>query len=489
MEARLNPSLAPHFWDLDPIKQFQPLCADLLAKEPGIASADEYGINGQGQRGIDILGKDINGQITVVGQCKCKRPEKFEATEVIKAADEFYKYCEEWKKEGVTHFILMVACDLSDRKIQDEIRNQRKRFIEINIYFDAWSGSILRNKLMPYPAIAQRHIHSQEVLRNICGPTVQGLIFTPNASIETTLQELREAMCEPDHYYAHIEELFIEEAKKVISVAQNSPLNLSFLTPMASDLFSEYLQPFINITEKLVRLSATLIKLDRQKKFTEILIKIFKLLAQDPLKFENSGTRGYIPGVPEIRLYPLALMIYTIYIVGVEYKSTNLLQEITQIRFRSQRSELKNQNLPGILWCMYDEQLTVTFFEVIQQNSYYPLPKTIRDTLLPWLKQYLDFPDDAYYKGEFILSLTLLETNEQRLFPPLYIYQSKSKDTLTSFITEKKCLKELFPNIENRLQLFDQLSIKISKGVIKNGQYYFNDYGFHGNAYNLYQNS
>jgi hypothetical protein len=136
---------------------------------------------------------------------------------------------------------------------------------------------------------------------------------------------------------------------------------------------------------------------------------------------------------------------------------------------------------------MYD--VTVNFFEVIQQNSYYSLPNTIRDTLLPWLKQYLDFPDDAYYKGEFILSLTLLETNDQRLFPPLYIVYSKSKDTLVSFITEKKCLKELFPNIENRLQLFDQLSIKMSKGFFKNGQYYFNDYGFHGNAYNLYQNS
>jgi hypothetical protein len=118
----------------------------------------------------------------------------------------------------------------------------------------------------------------------------------------------------------------------------------------------------------------------------------------------------------------------------------------------------------------------------------------IRNTLRPWLKQYLDFPDDAYYddtyyKGEFILSLTLFETNEQRLFPPLYIGQSKSKDTLTSFLTEKKLLKELFPDIEERLQIFDKLSMEMAKTKYRNGLVYLNDSGLHGNALNLYQNS
>ena len=61
MEARLNPSLAPRFWELDPVDAFQPLCKDLLEQESGIATAEVYGIPGQGQQGIDILGKDING--------------------------------------------------------------------------------------------------------------------------------------------------------------------------------------------------------------------------------------------------------------------------------------------------------------------------------------------------------------------------------------------------------------------------------------------
>jgi hypothetical protein len=385
---------------------------------------------------------------------------------------------------------LFYACDLSDVKVRDAIMAQYQEFEKINIQFEAWSGVEIQNKLANHLTIAQRYIDSQELLRNICGSTVQGLVFMPNDSIETTLQKLREAIREPDHYHAAIEDLFIEEAQKIISVAQNSPL-ISGLTPMASDLFREYLQPFIDITEKLVQLSAILIKLDRQEKFTDILINVFKLLAQDPLKFENSG---YTPGVPEIRLYPLALMIYTIYVVGVEYKSINLLQEIKKIRFRSQRSELKNQNLPDILWQMYNERLTINFFKTIQQNSYFSIPVTIGNTLLPWLRKYLNFPKESYYKGEFILSLTILNENNPyytpTLFPVCYLVESDSKDVLQNFITDnKKLLKELFPDIEERLQIFDKLSKEMAKTKYRNGLVYLNDSGFHGNAYNLYQNS
>jgi hypothetical protein len=484
MEARLNPSLAPRFWELDQVDAFQPLCKDLLEQESGIATAEVYGIPGQGQQGIDILGKDINGQIIVVGQCKCY--EKFKPAEVTKAAEEFHKYYEYWKEKGVNRFILMVACDLSDRKIQDEISNQHTIFNQISIYFEAWSGSILRNKLMPHQAIAQRHIHSQEVLRNICGPTVQGLIFTPNDSIEKTLQKLREAMREPDLYYMDIEDLFIEEAKNIINVVHNPPrLDVSSFN---STSCNQYLQPFISASEKLVKLSSELIKLDRQERFIEVLVRSLTILAQDPLK-----SVSYIPGIPEIRLYPLVLMIYTIYIIGTERKSTQLLQQITKIAFRSQRSELQNQNLPGILWCMYNDPNTESFFRTVQlshiePSHVVPITKIIKDILFNWLEKYLTFFKESYYCGEFILGLTLLESNKDFIFPALYLYLPESKNVLQNFMTNKRWLKELFPDIEDRLQHFDVVSTDFKH------YYYKSNFqrtigGFCGTAYNLYQNS
>jgi hypothetical protein len=485
MEARLNPSLPPHFWELDPIKNFQPLCVDIMAQEPGIASADEYGKSGQSQLGIDILGKDSNGQVIVVGQCKCYK--NYKATDVIKAGDDFYDHYQDWKDKGVTKFILFVACDLTDKKVQDEIQNQHTRFAKLGIHFEAWSGSILRNKLTPYPQIAQRHIHSQEVLRNICGPNIQGLVFTPNASIETTLQQLREAMREPDRYYGDIADLFDAETRKIISTVQNPPVPFARSSSELHSVAPKYLQPMIDVSERLVKMSATLIKFDRKREFTDVLIKAFKLLAQDPLKFENVNSISFTPGVPEIGLYPLALMIYSVYIVGIEYKTNQLLSYISKIRFRSQRDEFKDQNLPGVLWHMYYENITNQFFKSISPNTIYPIPESIKNILQDWLQEYLDFPQDAYYHGEFILSLNMLDSDpyfSQYLFYSRYLYMTEAKDILRNFITEKRLLQELFPDIDDRLNFFDKLSSDAARKFP-----YQRASAFYGNAFTTYNNS
>ena len=113
---------------------------------------------------------------------------------------------------------------------------------------------------------------------------------------------------------------------------------------------------------------------------------------------------------------------------------------------------------------------------------------SFRIAIRPLLTQYVQFPEDAYYTGEFILSLTILNYDNpyfmQHLFPVSYLVEPNSKNVLKNFMNNKKWLKELFPDIEDRLQLFDQLSRKSAEGVP-----YQRAYGFYENAYNLYQNS
>jgi hypothetical protein len=232
-----------------------------------------------------------------------------------------------------------------------------------------------------------------------------------------------------------------------------------------------------------VKLSSELIKLDRQERFIEVIVRSLTILAQDPLQ-----SSIYILGIPEIRLYPLAIIIYTIYIIGTERKSTQLLQQITKIPFRSQRSELQNQNLPGILWCMYNHSNTESFFRTVEPSHVVPITKTIKDILLNWLEKYLTFLKDSYYCGEFILGLTLLESNKDFIFPALYLYLPESKNVLQNFMTNKRWLKELFPDIEDRLQHFDVVSMDFKN------YYYKSNFqrtigGFCGTAYNFYQNS
>lgn len=477
MQARLNSSLPPAFWELDPIKQFQPLCTDILNQEPGISTADEYGKSGQSQLGIDIWGKNSSGKIIVVAQCKCYKT--YKAKYVTEAADEFYKYYQDWKEKEVTRFILIVACDLSDKKIQDEINNQKTRFEQERICFEAWSGSILRNKLMPHRAIGERHIHSQEILRNIYGSNIKEVVFNPNASVETTLQQLRDAVRKPKRYYGDIKDLFTKEARKFIDFVQSYPLELQTFN---KESYEKYLQPLIDVSERLVRLIAELIKLDRQDKFHDILIKTLKIIAQDPVKMKNGSSSYYLPGMPEVCLYPLALVIYTVYIMGIEHEAIKLLQDIPKIPFRSERLELNY--LPNILWMMYlMDELTTKFFRKIN-DSVVPIPKSIENILRPWLENYVDFWEDSWYKGEFILGLTMQSGYKYNVFPTLYVYDDKAIDILENFIGEKQLLKELFPDIEDRLKLFDQLSPQAARTDF--GRM---GYGFYGKALNLYLNS
>jgi hypothetical protein len=89
------------------------------------------------------------------------------------------------------------------------------------------------------------------------------------------------------------------------------------------------------------------------------------------------------------------------------------------------------------------------------------------------------------YSGEFILGLTMLDSDNEYLFPSIYIVLPNSKDILQNFIvTEKRWLQELFPDIESRLQTFDQLSLKAAQRFLFQGAD-----GFYGNALNLYRES
>ena len=54
MRPNINPAGPPSFHDLR-YEDFQRLCNELLAAEPGVTSSFEYGKPGEEQRGIDLI--------------------------------------------------------------------------------------------------------------------------------------------------------------------------------------------------------------------------------------------------------------------------------------------------------------------------------------------------------------------------------------------------------------------------------------------------
>ena len=134
-------------------------------------------------------------------------------------------------------------------------------------------------------------------------------------------------------------------------------------------------------------------------------------------------------------------------------------------------------------------QILKVFFRTIESSNVVPIAKTIKDILLNWLEKYLILLEDSYYCGEFILGLTMLESNKRYPFPALYLYiLPESRNVIKSFMTNKRWLKELFPDIEDRLQHFDVVSMDFKHYYCKSN-FQRTIGGFCGTAYNLYQNS
>src|SRR5260370_14991706 len=177
MTPNINPSDPPRFYELKEYP-FQELCRDLFEVQDGIVTCEIYGRRGQGQKGIDLLATGDDGESNEVGQCKAH--EAFSVKKIIDASYEFFKDWAFWKDKKIRRFILFVGCPLDDTDVQNEIQTQRARFQAVNIKYEAWSSRTLVTRLRPERAIAERHVHSQEIVDNICGKAFDSSIKRPH---------------------------------------------------------------------------------------------------------------------------------------------------------------------------------------------------------------------------------------------------------------------------------------------------------------------
>ncbi len=166
MTLSFNPSKPVPFHELDP-EPFQELCRDLLEREEGVSTCEVFGINGQSQRGVDLIARREGDYACEVGQCKCY--EKFQPHEIREASKELLKHLDYWRERNVKRFILFVACPMDTTQRQEEIDRQTKAFYDLGIKYEVWSARTLRTKLKDHPDIVWRYSRSKEWVESICG--------------------------------------------------------------------------------------------------------------------------------------------------------------------------------------------------------------------------------------------------------------------------------------------------------------------------------
>jgi tetratricopeptide (TPR) repeat protein len=167
IQPRLDPSLTPPFCDLDEYK-FQRLCRDLFLKEERIRLCRVFGTRGQKQYGIDLWAQHAGKNQRETGQCK--KYSKISAAEIERASDEFFQHLKVWKERSVARFILFVACDLEDPKLQEQELKEQKRFSAVGIGYEIWSGETIWNKLRKHPELVQTYC-GEHYVKIACGPT------------------------------------------------------------------------------------------------------------------------------------------------------------------------------------------------------------------------------------------------------------------------------------------------------------------------------
>src|SRR3712207_3865025 len=142
MQPGIRLGQPPPFQDLDEYT-FQDLCRDILDHEPEVATCDIYGKRGQRQLGIDLFAPRKGGSGLDVGQCKCYRT--FGPKQIEAASDEFLDHWDRWwSKRNVKRFVLFVSCDLESRGCADKILEERDRFAQYGVEYEAWSSAKIR---------------------------------------------------------------------------------------------------------------------------------------------------------------------------------------------------------------------------------------------------------------------------------------------------------------------------------------------------------
>ncbi len=175
---------SPRYYELDEYT-FQDMCRDLFEAEPRIATCDVYGVRGESQFGIDLLAFRTGNDGVEVGQCKCYRD--FDPSRIRAASNEFFKYWDEhWSKENVKRFVLFVACTVSNRPRQDEIRIQKRRFAEHQIEYEVWAAPQLTNKLRGNPGIVSSYLKADYWVKELCGTSLPGPAWEASGEPTTT---------------------------------------------------------------------------------------------------------------------------------------------------------------------------------------------------------------------------------------------------------------------------------------------------------------
>lgn len=291
-----------------------------------------------------------------------------------------------------------------------------------------------------------------------------------NNSLQTTdalIEQVEQYLSDPNCYIS-LNNLVLQEAKTLAEVMQGEleacPWVLSKHNQSQCQQCIEYLEAK---SERLVRILATIVYHDKNAELITSIAKAFRTLARQSVPINTTFTDES----RLVRLYPLALAIYGVFIVGVQEEREQLLRTVLGIRWNRQANSLPN--LPIVYVLSYLDGYSHSIFNAVLGGTPYlaPVAERIKRILLPWLKELLLDTDAAFYQGEFVLGLADIEAPPYLLdekclsLQGIYLYASQARPILTAFLSDSsQWLVSLYPSLEELLYIFDATASTLDRG-------------------------
>lgn len=291
-------------------------------------------------------------------------------------------------------------------------------------------------------------------------------------SLQTTdalIEQVEQYLSDPNRY-TFLNSLVIQEAKAIAEVMQEEleacPWRLSTRNPSQCQQCLEYLEAK---SERFVRILATIVHHDQNAQFITPIAKAFKILARQPLP----GKSTFPDESRYVRLYPLALAIYAVFIIGVQEEKAQLLRTILSIPWNRQVDSLPNLGLVCVL--NYLDGYSYSLFNAVLGGTPYfaPVAERIKRILVPWIEELLLDADVAFCQGEFVLGLADIEAKRpaylsdgKRLsLEGTYLYQYKARRIISAFLHDSShWLIDLYPSLEELLKTFDETASVDKRG-------------------------
>jgi hypothetical protein len=290
-------------------------------------------------------------------------------------------------------------------------------------------------------------------------------------SLPTTdalIEQVKQDIFDPNRYI-FLKDLLLQESKALAGVMQGEleacPWELSLLihNKQQCQQCIEYLEAK---SERFVRILATIIHHDHNAQFITPVAKALKALAIEPVPINTACTYES----RWVRLYPLALAIYTVFIVGVQEEREQLLRKVLETRCNRQAASLPD--LPIVYVLSYLDGYSHSIFNAVLGTPYFaPVAERIKIILFPWLEELLLDADAAFYQGEFVLGLANIEapyylSDKKRLsLQGLYLYYPEARPILKAFLCgdSSQWLVSLYPSLEDLLDIFDTTASKLDR--------------------------